>query len=186
MKRWQVWLSAMSALTLFFFCMLFWAFMSISDWYREHEVLFHAPVEISFFEPIKIAKIQRTVVSPIADAVNSFQTKVSAAEPKAKTKEEIINSQPHAKQIMYVWDKETSKGRPSSDPTALHEKCKAKGMTNEFGFSPFDVTCFDTFEEAVEAIESWFEKEDKRALCRYNQGTADTDCPYAENWSAKN
>lgn len=182
MKRWQVVLTAITAMTFFFVGAVLYVFYAVSTWYNANEVKFHAPIEISFYEPIKIVKreIPLNVQNPLA--VGNVLAKAEAST-REMTKEEIINAQPHAKQIMHIWEHETSKGKASkSDPTALHNKCSAKGKTNEFGYSPFDVTCFDTFEESVQAVERWLEKEDRRALCRYNKGTDETNCTYVSNY----
>lgn len=82
----------------------------------------------------------------------------SAVLVKEATKEDIINTYPHADIIMRIWNNETSKGQNNtSDPTALHMYCRAQGKTNEFGYDPQDKFCFATFEDSVKRISQWLD-----------------------------
>lgn len=177
MKRWQLIATAVVVLILLVSSVLVYGIYLVNDWFTHNQFVFKTPVEVAFHEPITIAK-RLQFMSPIEKQVALAQE----VTVKKLSKEEYIKTKFHAKQIMYIWDHETSMGKPSSDPTALHEKCKAKGQSNEFGFSPFDVTCFDTFEQAVDRVDRWLTDEDKKALCRYNKGTSETDCPYVAGW----
>lgn len=105
---------------------------------------------------------------------------VSGILKKPETKEEIINASHHAEEIFHIWEKETSKGT-NKNPNALHNVCKAKGKTNEFGFGGMaHMWCFDSFQEAVTTIDEWLTKRDKESLCYYNVGVRTEDCTYVK------
>ena len=102
----------------------------------------------------------------------------AAPTPKSPTKREIIAASKHPEMIDHIWLHETTRGMPSSDPTALHMKCRALGKTNEFGYDPYNVVCFDTFQEAVDTIDAWLTKRDNENLCMYNKGVRASYCDY--------
>lgn len=91
------------------------------------------------------------LLSPLAKPVQ--------AKAHIPTKLEIIEQSKHGDILLRIWNNETSEGKaPTSDPTALHGYCRNLGKTNEFGYSPFNHMCFDTFKESVDTVNAWFDK----------------------------
>jgi len=104
----------------------------------------------------------------------------SAIIKKPETKEEIIAASKYPEQIDHIWLKETSRGT-NTNPNALHNICKAKGKSNEFGYGGMqNMWCFDSFEEAVRVVEQWLDKQTAEALCYYNIGIKTSNCQYVK------
>jgi hypothetical protein len=85
-----------------------------------------------------------------------------------------------------VWFRESTNGK---NEEGHHNYCEEIGYSNEFGFSVYgdNKKCFTSFEEAVVAVDSWFDEQLKKlsidqALCLYNTGDVSDDCTYAHNY----
>jgi hypothetical protein len=122
----------------------------------------------------------RNVIAPCENFC-SFTGKVEAQEPTVKqplSHDDIVLASRHPKEIEYIWVKESSKGR-NPDKTALHNICKAQGKSNEFGYGGIrDLKCFDTFQDAVNAVDSWLDTRTAESLCYYNTGIRNNNCDY--------
>jgi hypothetical protein len=144
---------------------MFWCFMTISKWYDEHEVKFHAPIEIKTFRVINIAKREK-------QAQNGRSTlKFEASKPLWEDEEFMTN--------MYELTRyfESHFGQNKNDPTALHIYCQNQGKINEIGWSPQEKICFNSYWEQEKAYKNWLTKrlrDDKmtviEATCYYVNG----------------
>lgn len=95
---------------------------------------------------------------------------------------ELVAKSKYPKFINHVWTNESSQGT-NPKPGSLQAYCLQKGMTNEMGFYPQGLRCFQSFEESIERIERWYENEGnglthKQKLCYYNGAGKVDDCAY--------
>jgi hypothetical protein len=85
--------------------------------------------------------------------------------------------------IRRVHQLESSAGR-SSNPDALHSRCKARGESNEYGYGGMaNLWCYKTPQAAEERVRSWYRKHVERIseaniYCYYNLGLTTNDCDY--------
>jgi len=135
---------------------------------------------------ITFGKTRDTLANTVKiQKVWAAKTAGSSAITKTPTKEDIIYSAKHGDIIYRIWTMETSKGT-ATDPSGINVICNKKGMSNEFGYSPFDRTCFPTFKEAVARVDKWIDDHKKlglaKMLCEYNQGNPKVSCDYVKNF----
>lgn len=101
------------------------------------------------------------VIAPEAQAAHTkpfYAPTPSVSLTVFEQHKQYILSKNHGDIVLRIWDNETTKGQNNTqDPTALHQYCKRLGKTNEFGFNPQGKQCFDTFEEAVDTVNDWFD-----------------------------
>lgn len=123
--------------------------------------------------------------SPIVTKEPKKQTKIDydVVNPPKDIKQQIIAKSKYPDRTFQIWFNETTNGKDSTDPTALHMYCRNKGMTNEFGFMPADKHCFETFEQSVERVNRWFDQEAKGldiavAFCWYSGYGKVPKCSY--------
>lgn len=100
-------------------------------------------IDMQAYAPTKL-------ISPLAQAY--------AAEPAkqvAPTHEEYIRTKSHEDILLRIWNNESSQGKNT------FQYCDKRGMTNEFGFGVTLTTplCFKTFEDAVDTVNAWFDKQ---------------------------
>ena len=98
--------------------------------------------------------------------------------PAPKTKDDIIKSSKHPNELFHIWKRESSYGT-NTNPNALHNICKAKGKSNEFGYGGMQMMiCFNSFEESVKRVDEWLDKQSDITLCYYNTGVKTNECSY--------
>lgn len=121
---------------------------------------------------------QEEVVSPCPEDHGCFVKTVRAEDIEKNTPKGIIEGSKHPEQLKLIHLKESSNGK-NTNPNALHNICKAKGKSNEFGYGGMlMMICFDSFEESVRVVDAWLTKRDNEALCYYNLGIKTSDCDY--------
>jgi hypothetical protein len=133
------------------------------DWRAEHE--WQYPTKwVGFYR-----EIEKTTSNSIANAEGI----------KTLTEQDIINNSRHPKEINNIWVLESGKGT-NENPGALHNYCKSKGETNEFGFGGMQsMMCFKTFQESVDRVSQWLDEQTSEIYCYYSVGTRINDCDYA-------
>jgi hypothetical protein len=100
------------------------------------------------------------------------------------TKAEVIENMIH-----FIEGKESSFGE-NDNPRALHNICKAKGMSNNLGFGGMaKMLCYDSESEAETVVRGWLIQrwnemngDTKMILCYYNQGVKVRNCSYAQDF----
>lgn len=115
----------------------------------EVERAYHAVTRMTLETFNFVAEAPTHVISPLSTAYAS-----SSAEIKP-THEEYIRTKSHGDIILRIWNNESSQGK-----NTFHY-CDKQGLTNEFGYGVTLKTpiCFKTFEESVDTVNAWFEKE---------------------------
>jgi len=87
--------------------------------------------------------------------------------------------------IRRVHRKESSSGT-NTNPDALHNRCKAQGKSNEYGYGGMALMiCFDSHEEATARVARWYlehrpGRTEAQTYCRYNIGGEHETCAYWE------
>lgn len=84
---------------------------------------------------------------------------------------------------------ETNRGK-NTNPNALHNLCKDKGMSNEYGYGGMQLKiCFEDEKAAKARVTLWlvekleqFDGNVGKTLCYYNLGKAVSTCKYYENY----
>jgi hypothetical protein len=140
--------------------------------------------------PIKTLEFQCMVCSGKVVPVTGIPKKPTVAPKKASesVKPTVVPSKD------YVWDKrienlyrmirtmESSNGT-NTNPVALHNKCKAKGMINEIGYLATPDYCFDDVEHQKLTFSRWIMKREKmtdaQLMCLWNTGTIVNSCRYS-------
>lgn len=103
-------------------------------------------------------------------------------------KKEVIAKSGYGKILSGVRMLEST-NNSQANPTAHHVDCDKVGSTNEFGYGALNDTCFGSFEESVQTVANWFDRELQtktlnQSLCYYNTGTALDVCTYAKNFAS--
>lgn len=172
--------------------LLMFSFYQFYQFVDNNKVFIQNPISVQFYSPIVIqdrsinmVDSKTKIISPIPTIIKEVQKKQPKPQTKIINKDDIVKSSKFAKFIDHIWVHESGRGT-NSNPVALHNKCKAKGMTNEFGFYPQGGWCWESFEEGVARLEKWRVTEakgltDSQALCYYNQGVKTNDCAYLGN-----
>jgi hypothetical protein len=88
--------------------------------------------------------------------------------------------------IRRVHIKESSKGT-NANPNALHNICKAKGESNEYGYGGMEsMMCFPSHADATESVAGWYRehrplmKSEAMTYCYYALGHRYDTCAYWE------
>jgi len=163
----------------------------ISQWYDVHQILFQTPIVVTVRTPIIIEKRKAIIVSKIIDPVvenvhaeGIVQVPSWKIRPDEVNKEEweYIVKQPYARLLIHIWQKESDYGRDQI-MGSLDNYCRSHGEENQFGLGGMrDMTCFDTFEDNVQAViktlNSYGKLDEKTMGCIYNLGIRENNCPY--------
>jgi len=167
--------------------------ITIGAFFDTYKIVRHTVIELKINPPFTIE--ERELISPITPEATSS---AKVEEPKEQTfnivsvvhAQESVASETDYKHIAsFIRMRESSNGKPTNDRTALHNKCAAKGMTNEYGYNPQAVHCFPDEATAQNKIVSWFQEKTETmtlatALCFYNTGTKLSDCKYYQDYLA--
>lgn len=175
------------------------AFYLISKWYDYNRVVFQRPsVEVTVYWPVVIqdrkvnyVDAREKIISPIPeDATPSAN--VEAKKTRKQTllpinshvdlaKLELVQNSEFPSFVNHIWIHESGQGT-NENPAGLHNVCSQKGMSNEFGFYPQGMWCWNTFEEGISRLERWYRENkdltDNQKLCYYNGAGKVEDCPY--------
>lgn len=120
---------------------------------------------------------EASYVSPVATSSASLIESPSPTLTPAETGEKAFLRRVH---IM-----ESSAGK-NTNPNALHNVCKAKGMSNEYGYGGMRLMiCFKTHEEATARVAEWYREHratrtETQTYCYYNLGLNLDTCEYWE------
>lgn len=153
----------------------------LNAFYKHYELYIRSP----FQNPIVLQKKDVGTVEKFHSPIPEEPVKKVTPTPikkRAMIKKDIILASKYPKFIDHIWYRESGRGT-NDNPNGLHNICNSKGMTNDFGFAVRVGHCWNTFEEAVNRMVVWREKEakgltDNQALCYYNTGKASDTCPY--------
>lgn len=93
------------------------------------------------------------------------------------------------KLVAYIHKAESSNGL-NKNPYALHNVCKSKGKSNEYGYGGMQsMMCFDSHEQATRIVSDWikrhlelYEGSEAKTLCRYNLGGNEVNCKYYQRY----
>lgn len=121
------------------------------------------------------------IISPEPTEVAEVKIETVQKSNKKLTKKEIVMNSKYPTKIDKIHQIESNRGNSNS---GHHKYCESIGKSNEFGYAALDKFCFDSFEDSVIAVESWFDielvsKNLEEALCYYNTGRAVEGCTYA-------
>lgn len=146
-------------------------------WSQYNKIVLQSPVVLR--TPVYVERVNREVIHTVAGV------EVVKPEHEVLTKEQIIQQADNAEIIHKINILEITRGQA---PTGLHKYCEERDMSNEFGFDPFNSTCFRTFAESVKVVDSWFNDRWEegftleQALCYYNTGYRVATCDYVTNY----
>lgn len=99
---------------------------------------------------------------------------------KPMSNQEIVDASRHPDELNMIWTLESGKGT-NDNPEALHNYCKSKGETNEFGWGGMqNMICFKTFQESVDRVSQWLDVREAETYCYYATGKEVTDCSYMD------
>jgi hypothetical protein len=106
--------------------------------------------------------------------------RIVVEDKKEMSKQEIVDASRHPEEISIFWKLESGKGT-NDNPEALHNYCKSKGETNEFGYGGMQsMICFKTFQESVDRVSQWLDERDAEMYCYYATGKRTNDCYYMD------
>lgn len=96
-----------------------------------------------------------------------------------------VSSQIDPKYFFDIIRRYESGNGTNDNPRALHNVCKAKGMSNEIGYSPQTKFCFGDLEESQLYVAYYVKKNCEamplaNCLCLWNTGKATDRCAYAD------
>ena len=105
---------------------------------------------------------------------------VETGQVKELTNQDIVENSRHSKEIDTIWLLESGRGT-NDNPQALHNYCKSKGETNEFGYGGMqEMICFKTFQESVDRVSQWLDVREAEMYCMYATGSRNTNCSYMD------
>lgn len=157
----------------------------VNRFYDQYRIIIRWPsVSFSLTAPLEIEK--RSI--PTTPEIVSPLPRITESPKKKESKEDLVQSSLYPDFIDHIWFRESGRGT-NKNPKALHNICKTKGMTNEFGYDPYTGHCFPSFGYGIRVMENWRinhrELSDNQALCLYNGAGKAEDCPYLHyNFSA--
>lgn len=171
--------------TMILFTGLYLIVRSTALWFDNNRLVFTRPVEIKFNTPLRVEArtVQQVVMPVVIGNVNLVSEHLTKEDKVAIVKASRLSGLTDG-----IWSLETNRG---DAPQGHHKYCESLGMTNEFGYGALDKVCFTTFQESVDTVTKWLEKnlENKpisETLCFYNKGTDERDCEYYISWRALN
>lgn len=160
------------------------------NFFRVYTIVKHQPITIKLQAPLEVISIealeQRTQQEKNIEEITKRAIE-AYLNPETATESAQIQSRIFPSDFFdTIWNKESSRGKASSDPTALHMYCRAKGMFNEIGYNPQQKYCFKDREEAELYVAYYLKKNAEgltknQALCLWNTGKATDTCPYIGN-----
>lgn len=173
-------------------CILFgmfiagYLFYKATNYTNNHKFIWHAPVEIKFFTPLKIEEVKKgsdtreIIHTPVKSPKNKIFTSPTVT-PHPKTEKEIIFSMKHGEVLWKVYGMESTWGK--------NDYCRINGL-GYAGFGVMDngnIVCYTTFEKATARAEYWITKlgvdEDlATALCTWNTGVRQPNCVYYQQY----
>jgi len=162
--------------------------ITIGAFFDTYKIVPHSIIKLEINPPFTIQI--RELISPIVpDATSSAEVEEQTLNLAPLTIESLASGADFKNITSFIRMRESSNGKPTNDPTALHNKCAAKGMTNEYGYNPQAVHCFPDEATAQNKIVSWFKEKTETmtlatALCFYNTGTKLSDCKYYQDYLA--
>lgn len=117
-----------------------------------------------------VRKIERETINPV----------VNVETKSILTNQEVVDASRHPEELNMIWKLESGKGT-NENPEALHNYCKSKGETNEFGWGGMqNMICFKTFQESVDRVSQWLDVMEAEMYCYYATGQKVTDCSYMD------
>jgi len=129
--------------------------------------VFHLAVKYGIYEYFQ----PKTVTIEVARAAEIKTEEVKEeVKPAEKTNKELVAT---------IHKNESANGTAKS---GLHLTCKAKGMSNEYGYNP--PTCYKDNATVEKLVDAWITDHkaqgmtDNQLLCHYATGTASNDCSY--------
>ena len=157
----------------------------VQNYINSMDFKFQSPV--SFHMPLTITP-KKELISPLP--------KDKEASPSAKKKTSFVE-QAYAEDTVWadtttedefiddVWYLETNRGQ-NTNPGALHNICKAKNESNEYGMGGMQLMiCYPSHEYATARVRNWYrahsELTEAQKYCVYNTGRAVENCEYYKN-----
>lgn len=145
----------------------------VNSFFEENKFVFHSPLVIKLFIPIRIEKRYSTPKKEVKRKEEALQVKILPTPTKPLTDKEIIYKQKHADVLWKIYGLESSWGK--------NDSCKNIGKFNGYGYAS---QCFDSFEEVTMKVNNWLEKQIRSGkdlattLCYYNLGEITPNCKY--------
>lgn len=182
--------------SLILISLLFTAFKKISKFLNENKFVTYQIVKIQFHKPFEFVsnedyQKQKEMEKRLEDLIPYFQYRMENPDPifelddPTRTPEEALQE---FSQIFFetIHVNESSKGKNTSDPTALHLYCRNLGKWNEIGYNPQNKYCFNSKQEAQNFVARYIQrncngKTLNECLCYWNTGTASESCHYSNN-----
>lgn len=121
------------------------------------------------------------LLSPVPAHAEEIAGSAATLAPVAQDSDEDL----FVKRVHYL---ESSNGT-NTNPQALHNLCKAQGLSNEYGYGGMAMmVCFPDQATAEAKVRNWFRQRHftegiavENLYCFYNQGRITTDCAYYQN-----
>ena len=168
---------------------LYAALFLVSNFFDEYKIVFQAPIVLQL--PVVIQKRYISTVSNPGvpkNAPNKGNDVKKTSKPWYPTvsdtdsEKALILAKKHGDLLWRVYGLESTWGK--------NDACKNSGKYNGFGYgqNTSSWNCFDSFEEVVEKVNTWFDKRFKEgmaeapALCYYNTGVKEVNCKYYQNY----
>jgi len=152
----------------------------VGGWFDQNKIVPHQVIQVKISPPFTI---ESRMVSPISG--ESAEPKVASPSgmrviPQVMAEEPSIIDQ----LTDYIHLAESTRGKAL---VGLNATCKAKGMSNEYGYRAGEGFCFSSEEEATATVKDWVHRSLQvrgvpETLCRYNTGNPVDDCPYADQF----
>ncbi len=152
----------------------------VGGWFDANKIVPHQVIELKISPPFTI---ESRMVSPISG--ESAEPKV-ASPSGMRVIPQVMAQEPNVIDQLtdYIHLAESTRGKAL---VGLNATCKAKGMSNEYGYRAGEGFCFPTEEEATATVKDWVHRSLQvrgvpETLCRYNTGNPVDDCPYADQF----
>jgi len=149
----------------------------VNVFFEKYRLDIKNPIEIKINKPITVIdRFPKPKAKPTA--VAEKREKVSGNIEIVESDIEMIKKEKYGDIMLKIYEMESNSGK--------NDSCRKSGKFNGFGYGQNTDTwmCYNTFEEVVNKVNSWFEAQYKtgyafnQILCFYNTGTYYTTCDY--------
>lgn len=152
---------------------------SIVGWFKINTIVFHSPIEVKFFAPIRfvnreIYKKETEVSKQIVEFEQMAIEKAKHPEELPKCNAEVMKSIDPDKFYDFIWNAESTRGK-NKPKNSLAYYCEQKGEINEIGYAPSIKFCFKSKAEQDAFVPYYVLRNCKgftmdECLCYYNEG----------------
>ena len=168
---------------IFLMSLFYQAFDKTVMFFRENTIVRHQMVKVTLHKPLEIVSLKELEKrATMEKTVEEMTDKVVEEYLNPPTKPET--SGVDSNKFFNIIRKHESNNGKDTNPVAIHNYCRSKGMWNEIGYSPSTKYCFTDEKEARLFVAYYLKKNCDnmtldQSLCYWNTGKIVNSCAYS-------